>query len=80
MSIFTFVLAIGILICGYIFYGNYVAKIFGLDPRRKTPAFTKYDGVDYVPAKNWLMLFGHHFASIAGAEPIIGPVLFFFSE
>ena len=75
MSIFIFVLAIGILICGYIFYGNYVAKIFGLDPRRKTPAFTKYDGVDYVPAKNWLMLFGHHFASIAGAGPIIGPIL-----
>ncbi len=47
----------------------------GVDPSRPTPAHTKFDGVDYVPAKHWLVLFGHHFSSIAGAGPVIGPVI-----
>lgn len=47
----------------------------GIDPTRETPAREKFDGVDYVPAKHWSILFGHHFASIAGAAPIIGPVI-----
>jgi carbon starvation protein len=52
-----------------------MARLWGLDPERKTPAVELYDGVDYVPAKHWVVLFGHHFASIAGAGPIIGPVI-----
>ncbi|NQT23039.1 MAG: carbon starvation protein A [Candidatus Omnitrophica bacterium] len=60
---------------GYRFYSRVVERQFGVEPDRQTPAHTKYDGVDYVPAKHWTMLFGHHFASIAGAAPIIGPVL-----
>ena len=75
MSVFLFLSAIGALIAGYIFYGNFITKIFGIEPDREPPAHAKYDGVDYVPAKNWLITFGHHFASIAGAGPIIGPVL-----
>lgn len=49
--------------------------LWDVDPKRQTPAFSKYDGIDYVPARNWLVLFGHHFSSIAGAGPIIGPVI-----
>ncbi len=75
MSILLFLIVIAALLSGYIFYGNYLAKVFDLDPQRNTPAYTNYDGLDYVPAKNWLVIFGHHFASIAGAGPIIGPVL-----
>jgi len=75
MSVFLFFMAIACLVAGYVFYGNFIARIFGIEPQRATPAHTKYDGVDYVPAKNWLIIFGHHFASIAGAGPIIGPVL-----
>ena len=75
MSILVFLLALGSLIFGYILYGNYIVSVFGIDSNRKTPAYTKEDGIDYVPAKNWLVVFGHHFASIAGAGPIIGPVL-----
>jgi carbon starvation protein len=47
----------------------------GVDPARPTPAHTKYDGVDYVPARQWLGLFGHHFSSICAAGPIVGPAL-----
>ncbi|MBN3040717.1 MAG: carbon starvation protein A [Candidatus Omnitrophica bacterium] len=75
MSLILFIFVILALLAGYVFYGNYVSAVFDIDPQKKTPAYTKYDGVDYVPAKNWLIIFGHHFASIAGAGPIIGPVL-----
>ncbi|OGW75224.1 MAG: hypothetical protein A2Z72_01275 [Omnitrophica bacterium RBG_13_46_9] len=60
---------------GYVIYSKKIANILRIDPKRKTPAYRKYDGVDYVPAKHWSILFGHHFASIAGAAPIIGPIL-----
>ena len=66
------------LIClalGYIFYGRVVARWIGIDYNQKTPAVEMEDGVDYVPVKHWSILFGHHFASIAGAAPIIGPVI-----
>lgn len=61
------------LLLGYRFYGRFVEKRLGVDPERKTPAHTMRDGVDYVPAKAPVLL-GHHFASIAGASPIIGPI------
>jgi len=63
------------LIIGYRFYGGLIEKLLDIDKSKKTPAHTHYDGVDYVPAKHWLILFGHHFSSIAGAAPILGPVI-----
>lgn len=59
---------------GYVFYGRFVARRLGVDPSRPTPAHEYRDGVDYVPAKAPVVL-GHHFASIAGAGPIVGPIL-----
>ena len=58
----------------YFLYGRFVAKRFGVDPKRATPAHTQEDGIDYVPTHP-AVLFGHHFASIAGAGPIIGPIV-----
>jgi len=59
---------------GYKFFAKKLERLWSIDPKKPTPAFSKYDSVDYIPAKNWLVLFGHHFSSIAGAGPIIGPV------
>lgn len=59
----------------YRWYGRRIAAVLGVDPRIPTPAVVRNDGVDYVPARNWLVLFGHHFSSICGAGPIIGPAL-----
>lgn len=59
----------------YRFYGRRLAKTFGVDPSRATPAHTCRDERDFVPAKHWWVLFGHHFSSICGAGPIIGPIL-----
>jgi carbon starvation protein len=68
-------LVLSSLLAAYFFYGRFINKVLGIDPNRETPACKNEDGVDYVPAKNWFMLFGHHFASIAGAAPIVGPVV-----
>ena len=68
------IVAIGCLSAGYVVYGRFLARKFGLDAKRKTPAHTKRDGVDYVPTKAPVLM-GHHFASIAGAAPIIGPIV-----
>jgi len=71
------VLVIIALVClsvGYLFYGRYIARKYGLDPKRETPAHAKSDGVDYVPTRAPVLM-GHHFASIAGAAPIIGPIV-----
>ena len=57
----------------YFFYGRLLERVLGVDPARRTPAFELGDGVDYVPAHP-AVLFGHHFASIAGAGPIVGPI------
>jgi carbon starvation protein len=60
---------------GYRFYSRFIAdKVFGLDARRATPAERLNNGRDFVPTSRWV-LFGHHFAAIAGAGPLIGPVL-----
>lgn len=66
-------LALIALISAYILYGRFLAKTLGVDPARPTPANSQNDGVDYVPAKAPVLM-GHHFASIAGAAPIIGPI------
>jgi carbon starvation protein len=68
-------IALVVLTVGYLCYGRLLAKVFGLDPTRRTPAHERFDGNDFVPAKNWWMLFGHHFSSICGAGPIVGVVL-----
>jgi len=64
-----------VLWLGYSVYGTRFEKFLGIDPARPTPAHTKHDGIDYVPAKHWLVLFGHHFSAIAGAGPIVGPAI-----
>jgi len=74
-SLFLAVIAIFVFSLGYRIYGKILEKLFDVNSKNKTPAYYKYDGIDYVPAKNWLVLFGHHFSSIAGAGPILGPVI-----
>ncbi len=72
----TILLLVGI-ICftiAYFVYGKYLIRLFGIDPNRKTPANSLKDGLDYIPTKS-TVLFGHHFSSIAGAGPIVGPIL-----
>lgn len=64
-----------IFVLAYRFYSAFIAaKVLSLDSNRPTPAVRLEDGRDYVPTNKWL-IFGHHFAAIAGAGPLIGPVL-----
>lgn len=72
-ALLIIIVAIALLVCGYITYGSWLAKQWGIDPSRKTPAIEMEDGVDYVAAKP-VVLLGHHFSSIAGAGPINGPI------
>ena len=72
-GIIMMVIAIVVLGGGYLFYGKYLEKKWGIDPNAKTPAYEMEDGVDYVPADTNIV-FGHQFASIAGAGPINGPI------
>jgi carbon starvation protein len=66
-------LAVGVI--AYRFYSAFIAaKVLSLDDSRKTPAHSKYDGANYYPTPRWV-LFGHHFAAITGAGPLLGPVL-----
>ncbi|MBL7185625.1 MAG: carbon starvation protein A [Phycisphaerae bacterium] len=74
-SLFVAGIAVFLLSLGYVFYSRKVKEWIGLDDSQITPAVELNDGVDYVPARHWSILFGHHFASIAGAAPIIGPVI-----
>ena len=67
------VIAIVVLSGAYLIYGRWLAKTWGIDPKAKTPAYELEDGVDYVPADT-NVVFGHQFASIAGAGPITGPI------
>src|SRR5947209_20487023 len=62
-------------VVGYRFYSRFIAqKIMALDDRRATPAERINNGRDFVPTSKWV-LYGHHFAAIAGAGPLVGPVL-----
>ncbi len=67
------IIALAVLIGAYLLYGRWIAKKWGIDPKRKTPAYEQRDGVDYEPAPK-SVVFGHQFASIAGAGPINGPI------
>jgi carbon starvation protein len=67
--------ALAVYFIAYRFYSKYIAeKVLGLDDSRPTPAVRHNDGMDYVPTNKWV-LYGHHFAAIAGAGPLVGPVL-----
>lgn len=72
-SLLLVVIVIVVFAIAYVTYGSWLCKQWGVDPKRRTPAHTKNDGVDYVPAISPVLL-GHHFASIAGAGPIVGPI------
>ena len=61
------------LLAGYVFYGRWLAKRWGIDPKAKTPAYTHEDGEDYVPTDGWTV-FAHQFSSIAGAGPVTGAI------
>ncbi len=70
------VIVLVVYIVAYLGYGRDILqkKVVKADPTRKTPAVEKFDGIDYVPANKYV-LYGHHFASIAGAGPIVGPAI-----
>ena len=72
-AIVLILLAIVIFVGAYLTYGKWLAKTWGIDPSKTTPAHSMEDGVDYVPAKTPVLM-GHHFSSIAGAGPINGPI------
>lgn len=67
-------IALILFFIAYKFYGGFISKILEVSDRNETPSHTMNDGVDYCPAKAPVLL-GHHFASIAGAGPIVGPVI-----
>ena len=70
----TFTCCLIALISGYFIYGSYINKVFGIDPERKTPAFTKQDGVDFIPLPTW-KVFMIQFLNIAGLGPIFGAIM-----
>ena len=72
-AVLVLLVGCAILIAGYIFYGGWLAKQWGVDDTKVTPAHELEDGMDYVPAKAPVLM-GHHFSSIAGAGPINGPI------
>ena len=74
-AVWLVVAAVACYSIAYRFYSLFIAKkVFELDDRRMTPAERHNDGLDYVPTNKWV-LFGHHFAAIAGAGPLVGPIL-----
>ena len=74
-ALWIVVAAVSIYLVSYRYYSLFIAnKVMGLDPTRATPAILRNDGLDFVPT-NKHVLFGHHFAAIAGAGPLVGPVL-----
>lgn len=74
-AVWVVMAAVCVYLIAYRFYSLYIAdKVMGLDAKRQTPAYRYNDGLDYVPTNRYV-LFGHHFAAIAGAGPLVGPVL-----
>jgi carbon starvation protein len=74
-ALWIVVAAVCVALLAYRFYSLFIARtVLQLDPRRATPAVRYNDGLDYVPTNRYV-LFGHHFAAIAGAGPLVGPVL-----
>jgi carbon starvation protein len=74
-AIWIVIAAVCVYLIAYRFYSHFIAKdVMGLDDKRMTPAYKFNDGLDHVPTNKYV-LFGHHFAAIAGAGPLVGPVL-----
>jgi len=74
-ALYIVIPVVGIFMIAYRYYSAFIAaKVMALDDARVTPAHTKYDGSNFHPMSRWV-LFGHHFAAIAGAGPLVGPVL-----
>jgi carbon starvation protein len=73
-SLVIILIAMVVLVAGYVFYGRWLAKKWGIDEKAKTPAFTHEDGEDFVPSSKFTV-FSHQFSSIAGAGPVTGPIL-----
>ena len=69
-----FCICLAYFVAAYFCYGGYLKRVFRIDPKNPTPAHTQFDGIDYVPTPR-IVLFGHHFASIAGPGPIVGPIM-----
>jgi len=74
MLAIIFVITIVLFIAAYFSYGRFLERRLGVENARPTPSHTGYDGIDWVPAHP-MVLFGHHFSSIAGAGPIVGPII-----
>ena len=70
----TFLISILLLIAGYFLYGRFVARFIGVDPSRKTPAYDREDGIDYMPMPTW-KVFVIQFLNIAGLGPIFGAIM-----
>ena len=70
----VFIVAIVLFLLAYRYYGRFLNRHFEIDDNRETPSHRDYDGVDKVPTKTAVLL-GHHFSSIAGAGPIVGPII-----
>ncbi|MQA31457.1 MAG: carbon starvation protein A [Luteitalea sp.] len=74
-ALYVLIPILGIMVIAYRYYSAFLAaRVMSLDDSRRTPAHTKYDGHNYYPTSRWV-LFGHHFAAITGAGPLLGPVL-----
>jgi carbon starvation protein len=74
-ALYLVLLGLGGFTLGYVFYSRFISeRIFRLDPAFVTPAHAQEDGVDFVPTNRWV-LWGHHFTSVAGAAPIVGPAI-----
>ncbi len=74
-ALWIVVAAVCVYLVAFRIYGTFIAnRVLGVDPGRRTPAVRRDDGLDYVPTHKYV-LFGHHFAAIAGAGPLVGPVL-----
>ena len=70
----TFCIALVLLVLGYFAYGTFVERVFGIDPNRKTPCYTKQDGADYIPMPTW-KVYTVQFLNIAGTGPIFGAMM-----
>ncbi len=74
MLVVPFLAAMVLFTAAYFIYGRFLEKYYDIDDTKATPSHTDYDGIDRVPAHKAVLL-GHHFSSIAGAGPVIGPII-----
>ena len=74
VKMFSFLLALAALILGYLFYGRFISRVFGVDDSRQTPCYTRQDGIDYIPMPTW-KVYMIQFLNIAGLGPIFGAIM-----